>query len=38
MYAFEPEEYFIASDYTCLISVSTNHSPFIEAAAVSEYE
>ena len=27
----------IASDYACLINVSTNHSPFIEAAAVSEH-
>ena len=28
----------IVSDYVCLINVSTNHSPFVEAAAVSEYQ
>ena len=26
----------IASNYTCLSNVSTNHSPFVEAATVSE--
>ena len=28
----------IASDYTCLINVSTNHSPFVEAGSVSEHQ
>ena len=27
----------IASDYACFINVSTNHSAFVEAAAVSEH-
>ena len=28
----------IASNFTCLINVSTNHSPFVEAATVSEHQ
>ena len=28
----------IASEYACLISVSTNHSPFVEAGSVSEHQ
>ena len=31
---FAPSEY--SSNYACLNNVSTNHSPFVEAATVSE--